>query len=62
MADGEMIALKRRILAASGEQEFNIERVRTEAGVRRRYVVWSQAHLTHLENIAHPENQTVPNT
>ena len=62
MADGEMIALKRRILAASGEPEFRIERVRTEAGVRRRYVVWSQAHLTYLENIAHPENQTVPNT
>lgn len=62
MGEGEMIALKRRILAASGEPEFRIERVRTEAGVRRRYVVWTQAHLTHLENIAHPDNQMAPIT
>ncbi len=62
MGEGEMIALKRRILAASGEPEFRIERVRTEAGVRRRYVVWTQAHLTHLENIAHPDQQMAPIT
>ena len=62
MGEGEMIALKRRILAASGEPEFRIERVRTEAGVRRRYVVWTQGHLTHLENIAHPDNQMAPIT
>jgi hypothetical protein len=55
--EGEMIALKRRMLAASGEKEFRVERVRTEVGVRRRYVVWTQAHITHLENIAHPESQ-----
>jgi len=62
MGEGEMIALKRRILAASGEPEFRIERVRTEAGVRRRYVVWTQGHLAHLENIAHPDNQMAPIT
>jgi len=60
LGEGEMIALKRRMLAASGEQEFRIERIRTDAGVRRRYIVWTQAHVTHLENIAHPENQTAP--
>ena len=57
LMEGEMIALKRRMLAASGEKEFRIERVRTEVGVRRRYVVWTQAHIAHLENIAHPETQ-----
>jgi hypothetical protein len=60
MAPGETISLKRRILAASGEPEFRIERVRTEAGVRRRYVVWQQSHLAHLENIAHPESANAP--
>jgi hypothetical protein len=55
LMEGESIALKRRILAASGEPEFRVERHRTAAGVRRRYVVWTQAHITHLENIAHPE-------
>jgi hypothetical protein len=58
LLEGEMVALKRRMLAASGEKEFRIERVRTEVGVRRRYVVWTQAHITHLETIAHPEAQT----
>jgi hypothetical protein len=57
LLEGEMVALKRRMLAASGEKEFRIERVRTEVGVRRRYVVWTQAHITHLETIAHPESQ-----
>jgi len=55
LAEGECIALKRRILAASGEPEFRIDRHRTATGVRRRYVVWTQKHITHLENIAHPE-------
>jgi hypothetical protein len=53
--EGDMVSLKRRMLAASGESEFVIERVKTEAGVKRRYVVWSQGHITHLENIAHPD-------
>jgi hypothetical protein len=60
LMEGDMIALKRRILASSGEKEFRVERVRTEVGVRRRYIVWTQAHITHLENIAHPETQTAP--
>lgn len=55
LLDGEMIDLKRRVLAASGEEDFRVERVRTEAGVRRRYIVWTQQHIAHLENIAHPD-------
>lgn len=55
LCEGDMISLKRRILAATEEPEFRVERVRTEAGVRRRYVVWTQSHITHLENIAHPD-------
>jgi hypothetical protein len=58
LVDGEMVALKRRILAAAGESEFRVERVRTEVGVRRRYIVWTQSHIAHLEGIAHPESQT----
>lgn len=58
LIDGEMVALKRRILAAAGESEFRVERVRTEVGVRRRYIVWTQSHIAHLEGIAHPESQT----
>lgn len=53
--EGEAVALKRRILAAAGEPEFRVERVRTDAGVRRRYYVWSQKHIDHLANIAHPD-------
>ena len=53
--EGDMVALKRRMLAAAQEDEFKVERVRTETGVRRRYVVWTQAHIAHLENIAHPD-------
>jgi len=58
--EGDMIALKRRMLAATGEQEFKIERVRTEAGVRRRYIVWTQSHIAHLEDIAHPDGESDP--
>jgi hypothetical protein len=50
-----MISLKRRMLAASGEEEFMVERVKNEAGVKRRYVVWGQSHVSHLEDIAHPD-------
>lgn len=53
--EGEAVSLKRRILAAAGEPEFRVERVRTDAGVRRRYYVWSQKHIDHLANIAHPD-------
>jgi hypothetical protein len=53
--EGDMVSLKRRMLAATGESEFVVERVKNEAGVKRRYVVWSQGHITHLENIAHPD-------
>lgn len=55
LLEGESLSLKRRLLAASGEPEFRVERVRTEAGVRRRYYVWSEKHIEHLTNIAHPE-------
>jgi hypothetical protein len=55
-----MVALKRRMLAAAEESEFRVERVRTETGVRRRYVVWTQAHIAHLENIAHPDGSLGP--
>jgi len=55
LCEGDMISLKRRMLAATGEAEFKVERVRVESGVKRRYVVWTQAHITHLENIAHPD-------
>lgn len=61
LKEGDIISLKRRMLAASGEQEFRVERVRTEAGVRRRYVVWTSAHIAHLEDIAHPDAANVPN-
>jgi hypothetical protein len=54
--DGEAISLKRRILAAAGESEFRVERVRTDAGVRRRYYVWTQKHVDYLSNIAHPDS------
>jgi hypothetical protein len=53
---GEMVSLKRRMLASTGEQEFRVERFRTEAGVRRRYIVWTQSHIAHLEEIAHPDS------
>ena len=53
---GEMVSLKRRMLTSTGEQEFRVERFRTEAGVRRRYVVWTQSHIAHLEEIAHPDS------
>ena len=53
--EGEAVSLKRRILAAAGEGEFRVERVRAESGVRRRYYVWTQKHLDHLANIAHPD-------
>ena len=55
--EGDRISLKRRILAKTGEAEFRVERVRTEAGVKRRYIVWTQAHIAHLEDIAHPSGQ-----
>jgi len=55
--EGDQTALKRRMLSATGESEFRIERVRVETGVRRRYVVWTQDHITHLNNIAHPDGQ-----
>lgn len=55
LCEGDMIGIKRRMLAATGEQDFRIERVRTDQGVRRRYIVWTQGHINHLENIAHPE-------
>lgn len=58
--EGESVDLKRRILAAAGDKEFRVDRVRA-GGVRRRYIVWTNAHLAHLENIAHPvgqENET----
>jgi len=53
--EGEAVSLKRRILAAASEGEFRVERVRAESGVRRRYYVWTQKHLDHLANIAHPD-------
>lgn len=53
---GEMVSLKRRMLTSTGEQEFRVERFRTEAGVRRRYIVWTQSHIAHLEEIAHPDS------
>jgi hypothetical protein len=56
LMDGEAVALKRRILAACGEPEFRVERVRTDAGVRRRYYVWTQKQIDHLANIAHPDS------
>lgn len=55
LKDGDMVALKRRMLAATGEEEFRVERPRTDSGVRRRYYVWTQEHIAHLENIAHPD-------
>ena len=55
LREGEGTALKRRILAAAGEAEFRVERVRTGSGVRRRYYVWGQKHIDHLANIAHPD-------
>lgn len=55
LQQGDMISLKRRMLAASGEEEFMVERVKNEAGVKRRYVVWGQSHVSHLEDIAHPD-------
>lgn len=58
--EGESVDLKRRILAAAGDKEFLVDRVRV-GGVRRRYIVWTNSHLAHLENIAHPvgqENET----
>ena len=55
LLEGEAVALKRRILAAASESEFRVERVRTDAGVRRRYYVWSQKHVDYLANIAHPD-------
>jgi hypothetical protein len=55
--EGDQTSLKRRMLQATGESEFRIERVRVETGVRRRYVVWTQDHITHLNNIAHPDGQ-----
>jgi hypothetical protein len=55
LEEGEAIALKRRILAAAAEPEFRVERVRTDSGVRRRYYVWTQKHVDHLANIAHPD-------
>lgn len=55
LLEGESVSLKRRILAAMGEQEFQVDRVRTDAGVRRRYYVWSQKHIDCLANIAHPD-------
>lgn len=60
LLEGEAISLKRRILAASGEPEFRVERVRTDAGVRRRYYVWNQRHVDILGNIAHPDGQPGP--
>lgn len=57
--EGEGIALKRRILASMGEEEFRVERVRTESGVRRRYYVWTQRHIDCLSNIAHPDGGPV---
>lgn len=60
LLDGEAIALKRRIMAASEEPEFRVERVRTDAGVRRRYYVWNQRHVDILGNIAHPDGQAGP--
>lgn len=56
LQEGEKVALKRRMLAASGEPEFRVERHKTPSGVRRRYVVWTQRHITHLEDIAHPDS------
>jgi len=56
LLEGENISLKRRILAVMGEQEFRVERVRTESGVRRRYYVWTQKHIDCLTNIAHPDS------
>jgi hypothetical protein len=53
--EGEAVGLKRRLLAALGEAEFRVERVRTDAGVRKRYYVWTQKHVDHLSNIAHPD-------
>jgi hypothetical protein len=55
LQQGDMISLKRRMLAASGEEEFMVERVKNEACVKRRYVVWGQSHVSHLEDIAHPD-------
>ena len=56
MSDGDRLSLKRRILAAAGEKEFEARRVKTDAGVKRRYIVWKQSHITHLEDIAHPQD------
>jgi len=56
LSEGESISLKRRILAATGEKEFKVDRVRTESGVRRRYYVWTQSHIDCLANIAHPDS------
>jgi hypothetical protein len=62
LREGEGTALKRRILAAAGEAEFKVERVRTGSGVRRRYYVWSQKHIDHLANIAHPDGEAGQNS
>lgn len=62
LREGDMVALKRRILEATGEEEFRVERPRTDSGVRRRYYVWTQAHITHLENIAHPDEEDGQNS
>lgn len=53
--DGEMVALKRRILKAVGEKEFQGKRVRVETGLQRRFIVWKQRHIDALEAIAHPQ-------
>jgi len=52
--EGEISSLRRRILFACGEADFRVMRVRVDSGVRRRYVVWKQAHIAALESIAHP--------
>lgn len=58
--EGDMVSIKRRMLGQTGEDDFRIERFKTEAGIRRRYVVWTQDHITHLENIAHPDQAAQP--
>jgi hypothetical protein len=57
--DGEMVALKRRILKAVGEKEFQGRRVRVETGVQRRFIVWQQRHIDALEALAHPSEVIV---
>ena len=57
--DGEMVALKRRILKVVGEKEFQGKRVRVETGVQRRFIVWQQRHIDALEALAHPPEAVV---